>query len=271
MTQCSRPWAPSDEELVRHALDGETLSIVTKEHLADCAFCQQRLESYASTNSFILSHLYRSQCPDSTFLSHYCMGTLSGEQAEYVMNHLKICPLCMNEVTDTRLWLAGPFPEEYSVTPAVQRTTSHIIASPIPWQPQPITWNGSDYEREQLWPRQYQASMMSISLHLVRDRQGDILLLGLLSSANEAEYIELFANTRVELYATQTHDSTLPSAKESPVEEFTGPDLHGPLLSTQVDELGHIVFKSVPPGCYLMIIYLPETEIVIEELKVYLQ
>lgn len=272
MTQCQRPLAPSDEELLRHALDGETLSIVTKEHLEHCTFCQQRLESYASTNKFVLAHLYRSQCPDSTILSYYCMGTLSGDRAVYVADHLKICPLCTNEVADMHQLLATfePFPEDRSSVPITHRTSSHIVASPIPWQPQPITWNGSDYERGQRWPRQYQANTISISLHLACDQQSNILLLGLLSSTDRAEYVELFTNTKVELYATQALELTFSSTKEASIEEFADPGLQGPLLSTQVDELGHIVFKSVPPGSYLMIIYLLETEIVIEELKVYL-
>ncbi len=214
MTQCSRPLAPSDEELLRHALDGETLSIVTKEHLEQCTFCQQRLASYTTTNNFILSHLYRSQCPDSTILSHYCVGTLSVDKALYVANHLKICPLCTNEIAETRLLLTTfePFPVDHSSTLTAHRTTSHIIASPIPWQPQPMIWNGRDYEQEQQWPRQYQASTISISLHLTRDRQGEILLLGQLSSTDGAEHIELFTNTQVELYTAS--DSKLFPDKE---------------------------------------------------------
>ena len=265
MTQCLRPLAPTDEELLRHALDGETLSIVAKEHLEQCTFCQQRLADYTSTNGLILSRLYRSQCPVATTLSHYCIGMLSMNEAMDVASHLELCPLCSNEVAETRLLLATfePFPEEH--LPA--SSTAHIIASPIPWQPQPITWNGSDYAREQLWPRQYQADTISVSLHLARDQQGAILLLGLLSSINGAEHIELLKGTKVELY--RAHASAAFPAREEYVPDFINPEIQGPLLATQVDELGHIVFKSVPPGLYLMIIYLPETEVVIEELNIH--
>jgi hypothetical protein len=263
--------APSDEELVRHALDGETLSVAAKEHLELCIFCQQRLASYTSTNNLLLSYFYRSQCPDSTILSHYCMDMLSVDKAMSVTNHLDMCPLCTDEVAEVRLLLATfePFPQELSSTPPALRTSSHIVAYPTPWQPQPIMWNGNDYERERPWPRQYQADTICISLHLTRDGQGAILLLGLLSSTNEAEHIELFTHTKVELYAT--HDAAIYTGKEYSLETGDPRDPHGPhgpLLVTQVDELGHIVFKSVLPGRYLMIIYLLETEIVIEELKV---
>ena len=264
MTQCLRPLAPTDEELLRHALDGENLSVAAKEHLEQCTFCQQRLADYTSTNDLILSRLYRSQCPDATRLSHYCIGALSINEARSVASHLEFCPLCTNEVAETRLLLATfePFPKEHSPAPSA---ASHIIASPVPWQPQPLTWNGSDYKREQLWPRQYQADMISISLHVARDKQGPILLLGLLSSTNRTEHVELLTGTKVELYLA--HDASPFSVKEY-LPDFGSSHTQGPLLSTQVDALGHIVFKSVPPGLYLMIIYLPETEVVIEELNI---
>lgn len=262
MTQCLRPLAPTDEELLRHALDGESLPIAAKEHLEQCTLCQQRLANYTFTNDLILPRLYRSQCPNATLLSHYCIGMLSTDEAMSVASHLEVCPLCSNEVAETRLLLATfePFPDEHSSTPS---TTQHIIASPVPWQPQPLTWNGSGYEQEQRWPRQYQADTISISLHLARDKRGALLLLGLLSSASEP--IELLAGAKVELYLA--HNSSPFSVNEY-VPDLNSPDVQGPLLSTQVDEPGSIVFSSVPPGLYLMIIYLPEAEVVIEELNI---
>ncbi len=263
MTQCLRPLAPTDEELLRHALDGEKLSIAAKEHLEQCPFCQQRLAEYASTNSLILSHLYRSQCPDATMLSHYCIGILSMDEAMGVTSHLELCPLCTNEVAEIRLLLTTfePFPQENLSAPSA---TSHIIASPIPWQP--IIWNGSDSTRDQSWPRQYQTDTISISLHLARDKQGILLLLGQLSTRNGIEHIEILAGAKVELYVA--HDSSSFPTREY-VPDFNSTDVQGPLLSTQVDDFGHIVFKSVSPGFYLMIIYLPETEVVIEEINVH--
>ncbi len=269
MTQCLRPLAPTDEELLRHALDGEILSIAAKEHLEQCTFCQQRLSDYASTNGLILSRLYRSQCPDATTLSHYCIGMLSMNEAMDVTSHLKFCPLCTNEVAETRLLLATfePFPEEHLSVSSTALTVPHSIASPIPWQPRLIASNGSDYAREEMWPCHYQADTISISLHLARDQQGDIFLLGLLSSINGAEHIELLMGTKVELYVA--HNSVSFFARGEYVPDFTNPKVQGPFLTTQVDELGRIVFKSIPPGLYLMIIYLPETEVVIEELNIH--
>ncbi len=263
MTQCLRPLAPTDEELLRHALDEESLSIAAKEHLEQCTLCQQRLANYTTTNDLLLSRFYRSQCPNATLLSHYCIGMLSIDEATKVASHLEICPLCSNEVAETRLVLATfePFPDEHSSTPS---SIQYIVASPIPWQPQSLIWDPSGHEQEQRWPRQYQADAVSISLHLTRNKQGAIFLLGLLSSATE--HLELLAGAKVELYSA--HNSFPFSAGED-ASELSGSEPRGPLLSTQIDELGHIVFPSVPPGFYLMIIYLPETEVVIEELNIH--
>ena len=154
-----------------------------------------------------------------------------------------------------------PFPDERSSTPS---PAQHIIANPIVWPPQSLTWHSNSYEQEQRWPRQYQADTINISLHLARDKQGAICLLGLLSSITE--HVELLTGAKVELYSA--HNSSPFSASED-LPDLSSPELQGPLLSTQVDGSGHIVFPSVPPGLYLMIIYLLETEVVIEELNIH--
>ncbi|GCE05501.1 hypothetical protein KDAU_28300 [Dictyobacter aurantiacus] len=41
-----------------------------------------------------------------------------------------------------------------------------------------------------------------------------------------------------------------------------------PLLSTRVDDQGSMLFGAVPCGEYLMIVYLPETALVIEKLHI---
>jgi hypothetical protein len=39
-------------------------------------------------------------------------------------------------------------------------------------------------------------------------------------------------------------------------------------MSTLVDDLGNIVFKAIPPGEYIMLLYLPESELVIKGLTI---
>ena len=82
---------------------------------------------------------------------------------------------------------------------------------------------------------------------------------------NASERIELVADTKVELYGM--HEARSSSVKESLVDVHPS-NVQSPCISTHADELGRIVFSAVPPGCYLIIVYLPETEIVIEELNI---
>src|SRR5579863_3954508 len=103
---CLHPIAPNDEELLRFALDGEAVSQEVSRHLEQCSICQQRLARYKQAHTFLVSHLYRSQCPDGTTLSLYCAGLVSAEQRLSIANHLLDCPLCAAEAADTRQFLA---------------------------------------------------------------------------------------------------------------------------------------------------------------------
>ena len=47
-----------------------------------------------------------------------------------------------------------------------------------------------------------------------------------------------------------------------------GGSMEQPVMSTQVDDLGNLVFKDVPVGTYLMIVHLSDAELVIEGLAI---
>jgi hypothetical protein len=66
---CLNPIAPSNEELIGFALDGESLSEEASRHLEQCETCKQRLDFCKQVNASLLSRLYRSQCPTATQLS----------------------------------------------------------------------------------------------------------------------------------------------------------------------------------------------------------
>ncbi len=112
-------------------------------------------------------------------------------------------------------------------------------------------------ESEAAWPRQYKAESVDISLHLSRTSSGEHMLLGILISTNPAESVEALEGIPAELY-----NSPLPLATDGDKPAAT------PLLCTQVDDLGNIVFKLVPAGEYVMVIYLPNRELVIEGLTI---
>ncbi len=83
------------------------------------------------------------------------------------------------------------------------------------------------------------------------------MLLGIITSIEPAENVDIFEGVTVELY---TAPLPVPANGDRP----TSP----PLLRTHVDDLGHIVFKPVPGGQYIMIVYLPDRELVIEDLTI---
>lgn len=105
--ECLHSMAPTSEELLRYALDDETLATEALAHLEQCGNCQQRLAVYQRTNNFLLAKLYRSRCPDATTLSHYCAELLPAAQAMSITEHLAVCPLCAADAQETRNVLAS--------------------------------------------------------------------------------------------------------------------------------------------------------------------
>ena len=75
-------------------------------HLEQCVTCQQRIALYKQGHSFLVSRLYRRQCPDGTTLSLYCAGLLPEDQRTGIKNHILDCPLCAAEAEDSRQFLA---------------------------------------------------------------------------------------------------------------------------------------------------------------------
>jgi hypothetical protein len=110
---------------------------------------------------------------------------------------------------------------------------------------------------EAAWPRQYKAESVDLSLHLSLTSSGEHMLLGILTSIDPAESVDALEGVPAELYiapwplATNGDKSTAL-----------------PFLRTQVDDLGHIVFKPVPAGEYVMVSYLPNRELIIEDLAI---
>lgn len=107
------------------------------------------------------------------------------------------------------------------------------------------------------YPRLYRAESLDISLHLSRTRSGSFMLLGILSSRNTGENSDAFEGMNVDLY-------TAPGPLWIYGDTWAG----RPLLSTRIDDLGHIVFSGVPEGDFVMILYLLTFEVIIEGLTI---
>jgi hypothetical protein len=249
---CLHPVAPDDEELLRFALDGEAVSEEVSRHLEQCTTCQQRLARYKKAHSFLVSHLYRSQCPSGTELSLYCAGFLPEDQRITIANHILDCPLCAAEAEDTRQFLAETgdlLPSHPSPLHALSGSVRRIFATLVRQQGQLVVRGDTD---PTAWPRQYRADSTDLSLHLSRASSGAFMLLGILTDPRES--IEAFQGMAAELYPATG------GKNEGRAEK--------PLLSVEVDELGNIVFDAVSVGEYVMIVHLPGREMIVEGLTI---
>ena len=252
---CLNSIAPTDEELISFALDDEALPPAANNHLHQCEICQERLARYKQTNAYLLSHLYRSQCPSGQELSLYCADLVSEEDRIRIANHVLDCPLCTNEVAETRAFLRTLDIELPIPAFSPRAFLRPIFATRVfRTQPQFALRGGSD-SSETPWPRQYKAETVDLSLHLSFTSKGERMLLGIITSVDPDESVEIFEGVVAELYSA-------PGPLSSNGDKPTSP----PLLRTQVDDLGNFVFKPVPTGQFIMIIYLTNSELVIEDI-----
>jgi len=264
---CLHSQAPNDEELLSYALDGEALPAQKQAHLDQCDLCQQRLAGYKQVNASLVSHLYRRFCPDGLQLSLYCENLLPNDEKIRIATHVLDCPLCTKEVAETRRFMrdaplrtspasslveAGRRFVEELLAPSPAR---RIFATLVRQQAQLVMRNGNSSANKG-WPRQYRAESIDISLHLSRASNGAYMLLGILTSADNAETVDAFEGARAELYP-------------APFERGNAEGLVKiPLCEATVDDLGNIVFNAVPIGEYILLIHLPNQNIVIEGITI---
>src|SRR2546421_3390469 len=250
--------APSNEELMSVAYNEGTLPEEERKHLEQFLICQQRLATYIRINELLRSKLYRSLCPSAVDLNFYCLGGLPEKERISIASHILDCPLCAEEVEEIRreqanfdLYPAAAF----SLPAAVRR----IFATLVVQQAQPVL-------RDDLpgtgWPRQYKAGEIDLSLHLSRTSDGETMLLGIITSTNAAETVDAFEGVAVDLYPAPGPLPRESDGEQRDIEDAT------PLLSTQVDDIGNIFLEPVLSEDYVMIVHLPDQEVVIEGLSI---
>ncbi len=250
--------APSNEELMSVAYNEGTLPAEERAHLEQCSICQQRLAIYMRTNALLRAKLYRRLCPSAVDLNYYCLGMVPEERRISIASHLLDCPLCADEVAEIRTLQAAfdPFPP---AMPSLGAGMRRIFANLVVSQAQLVTRSNLPGTG---WPRQYRAEAIDLSLHLSRAGKREMVLLGIISSTDPGEQLGAFEKVTAELYALPGPLLVAHEGDQSNERTVT------PLLSTQVDKLGNIVFRPVPMGEYVMIIHLPDRDIVIEGLTV---
>jgi hypothetical protein len=250
--------APTDEELMSLVYDEGTLPQEEREHLEHCPICQQRLATFTRTTELLHTKLYRSLCPSAVDLNYYCLGGLPEKERISIASHLLNCPLCADEVEEIRREQANfdLYPSAAFLLPSAVR---RIFAKLVVLQAQPVL-------RDDLpgtgWPRQYKAGEIDLSLHLSRTSDGETMLLGIITSSSAAETVDTFEGVAVDLYSASGPLPKGNDGEQQKTEDAT------PLLSTQVDDVGNIFLEPVPPGDYVMIIHLPDQEVVIEGLTI---
>ncbi|HEY6541599.1 MAG TPA: hypothetical protein VIZ18_11700, partial [Ktedonobacteraceae bacterium] len=250
----SHTLAPSDEELLGVAYDEEVLPDEKREHLDQCNACQQRLAAYRRINSRLFSKLYRSACPDAVDLNYYCLGGLSQEARVTIASHVLDCPACADDVAEIRHQQAAfePVPATgFSLRAAVRRLFGTLVVQ----QAQPVT---RDMAPTAGWPRQYRAESLDLSLHLSRASNGETMLVGIVTSRDQNITAEAFEGVTVDLYQAP---GPLPAGGDG---SQSGEETTAPFLSTQVDDVGNILLEPIPAGKYLMILRLPDLEVIIE-------
>jgi len=252
MIQCSDILAPTDEELMVLVYDEGDLPSEEKDHFALCSACQQRLAAYTTLNHTLQTRLYRRLCPSGVSLSYYCLGMVSEEERVNIASHLLDCQGCATEVVGIRHEQAAfdAFPKSsFSLFPALPRLFATRVLKPANL----VTRNAKESTG---WPCQYQTGLLNLSLHLSRQTSGEIMLLGILTSTDPTETVDAFDGISIEMYTAPG-----PFGTEKP--EFAEP-----FLATQVDDVGNLLLAPVPVGEYVLVIQLPDKEVVIDNLKI---
>ncbi len=260
MTHCPDPIAPDDEELLRYIFGEGTLGENRKRHLEQCSTCQQRLSDYKQINNMLLSELHRIQCPNATQLTLYCADMLSTDEVFTIDEHLRECPLCMDEASMLRPEIAHftPFPEPETrpFQETALRVLKRLVAQPILQKSEMILRQDPSATA---WSRQYQAEDFNLLFQLSRTDNNKMKLIGLFENFT-MEQLKALEGVVADLY----HTPTLPSNEREQFDKST----EKPVMFTTVDELGNFAFSPILPGNYIAIIHLPNTELVVEGLYI---
>ena len=252
MIHCPDILAPTEEDVLSLVYEEGDLSAQAQQHLQQCSICRERLTSYSDLHHALLAQVRRGLCPSAVRLNYYCLDVLNEEERVSIARHLLECPPCADEVTEIRRTLRTfePFPEP---SPTLGRVVRRIFANLVVQQVKLVTRGETSAAN---WPRQYQAEALDISLHLSRHANGEIMLLGILTSSDPDLTVDAFEGIEAELYAAPG-----PFKAETTASAY-------PLLTAQVDEIGNLLLEPVPAGEYVMLIRLPGQEIVIEGLRI---
>jgi hypothetical protein len=253
MGDCPHTSAPSSEELLEFAHEADSLPTEKRIHLEQCPTCQRQLREYLRLDNALVGRFQRRFCPNGIQISLYCENLLSPAEQSRIANHILDCPLCTLEVANTRRFL-----QETSLTLAKASlpfiTNHRVFGILVKQQAQLVARSESNEAAEKAWPRQYHIDGIDLSLHLSRAGNGEQMLLGILTSTNNTEHSNLFEGAATELYTGGVLADLSSGAT--------------PSTQAQIDDLGNLLLRPVSSGEYVLLIHLPDRDIIIEHITI---
>lgn len=257
MGDCTHTLAPTSEELLQFAIEADSLPAEKRMHLENCPTCQQQLKAYLRFDNALVARFYRRFCPDGAQITLYCENLLPPAEQSRIAAHILDCPLCTLDVAYTRRFLRE-VPVELTSTSTLSGTLRRAFGILTKQQAQPaqgmVLRQTAGEGAGNTWPRQYHIDGLDLSLHLARAANGEQMLLGILTSAKDAEQVDVFEGAGAELYAGHLFADLAPEAK--------------PSAQTLINDLGNLLFQPVSSGDYLLIIHLPDQDVVIEQITI---
>lgn len=249
--------APTSEELLQFATEADSLPAEKRMHLENCPTCQQQLRAYLRFDNALATRFHRRFCPDGAQITLYCENQLTPAEQSRIAAHILDCPLCTLDVTYTRRFLREVPAELAAISTlsgAVRRTFGILTKQQARPELGLVLRQGAGEGSRSAWPRQYHIDDMDLSLHLARAANGEQMLLGILTSANDAELVDVFEGAVAELYAGRLFADLAPEETAR--------------AQTFINDLGNLLFQPVSGGEYLLIIHLPDQDVVIEQITV---
>ncbi len=232
MIYCSNGEAPNDEELLAYVVEDETINEERMRHLEHCPMCQQRLKDSQHTHKRMLSLLYRTLCPEPQQLILYCEHVLPADEVHFT-----------------------PFPEQLGTDPLlkiIKEGMKRLFAQPITQQETAMVLRGES--SAPLWPLRYQLGEFKLSFQPSRAQNDKMKLIGFFEELSP-EQLQTLEGVGADLY-------------HAPLSNTNEGEQQQPIMSTTVDDVGNFVFTAVSPGNYIVMIHLPDTELIVEGLSI---
>jgi hypothetical protein len=230
--QASAADHPDAEELMAYR-DGEAPAHVV-EHVDKCSTCAERAGGYAISQGELRRSLYRFDCPEAHALGEYELGVLDPVQRTLVAAHANECDDCRTELQTLRRFLAEPVQMPVPLLERARRMVATLFT------PAPGLALGGLRGSAESTTRVYEVEDVTVT---VGPGPGPGTLIGLVMVV------------------------------DSPPDEVAGRGVRlisrdGGALTSTLDDVGNFEFSEVTPGQYALEVELPNSIVVIKELRV---